>query len=280
MSYTAPQSPPQIPAGNIYSSSPNASTLGQFSSPMNLQGNLAAPVPIISRPISTTRILLLSGFAPELRTRDLLAVFSPWEDVGGGLRVKWIDDRSAYIVFQDAIVAKKAFLSTVANMPPSLTSTLENPSQPTAKLTPYSGPEVDNILSSLSSRPRSRSNAGIAANATSSSQIMPSQSPMSGAASSMHNRRTSNAGMNGISGHIRRSSLGSGSFTPKFINGTPPSTRPNQQRWGGHTTTSPLSEGSSLPSISDAPTSARMQNTHSGSGTGSGGSNSIDKSDD
>ena len=46
----------------------------------------------------------MSGFAPELKTRDILQVFSEWEDMAGGFRVKWIDDRSAYIVFQDALV--------------------------------------------------------------------------------------------------------------------------------------------------------------------------------
>merc|ERR1739841_290906 len=95
---------------------------------------MQAQQPIFSRPICSTRILLLSGFAPELKTRDILQVFSEWEDMAGGFRVKWIDDRSAYIVFQDALVAKKAFLATLSDMPPSLAGSLENPAQPAAKL--------------------------------------------------------------------------------------------------------------------------------------------------
>lgn len=37
---------------------------------------------------NTTRVLLLSGFATELKTRDLLGVFAEWEDQGDGFRVR------------------------------------------------------------------------------------------------------------------------------------------------------------------------------------------------
>ena len=95
MSFSLPsQIPPQLPAGNIYSAS---SLINQPAS---------GPIPLISKPISTTRILLLSGFAPELKTRDLLSVFAEWEDQNGGFRIKWIDDRSAYIVFVDPLVGQ------------------------------------------------------------------------------------------------------------------------------------------------------------------------------
>jgi hypothetical protein len=47
------------------------------------------PVEVASR-VNTTRILLLSGFAPELKTRDLIQVFAEFEDANGGFRVKWV----------------------------------------------------------------------------------------------------------------------------------------------------------------------------------------------
>lgn len=49
-----------------------------------------------------TRILLLSDFEPELKTKDILNLFSEWEDDRGGLKIKWCDDVSCWIVFNDA----------------------------------------------------------------------------------------------------------------------------------------------------------------------------------
>lgn len=62
---------------------------------------------------SVTRILSLSNFPSELKTRDLIAAFSEWDgsatgggEAGGGFKVKWVDDVSALIVFQDAGVGE------------------------------------------------------------------------------------------------------------------------------------------------------------------------------
>ena len=54
----------------------------------------------------STRILSLSGFPPELKTRDLQAIFAPWEDEKGGFKIKWVDDVNALVVFFDPAVGE------------------------------------------------------------------------------------------------------------------------------------------------------------------------------
>lgn len=56
-----------------------------------------------------TRILALTGFPKELKTRDIQAAFSEWENVNGGFKIKWIDDTSLLIVFNDATVGEHLF---------------------------------------------------------------------------------------------------------------------------------------------------------------------------
>lgn len=48
---------------------------------------------------SVTRVLELNGFPPELKTRDIQNCFNKYEDV----RIKWVDDTTALIVFSDAV---------------------------------------------------------------------------------------------------------------------------------------------------------------------------------
>lgn len=50
---------------------------------------------------SVTRILFLTGFPKELKTKDIQAAFSEYENVNGGFKIKWKDDTSLLIVFQD-----------------------------------------------------------------------------------------------------------------------------------------------------------------------------------
>jgi hypothetical protein len=54
--------------------------------------------------IQPTRILLLSNFDPQLKTKDLLALFSNFEEDRGGFKLKWLDETSCYIVFQDHVI--------------------------------------------------------------------------------------------------------------------------------------------------------------------------------
>ena len=51
-----------------------------------------------------TRILSLTGFPKELKTRDIQSAFSEWDNVNGGFKIKWINDTSLLIVFNDATV--------------------------------------------------------------------------------------------------------------------------------------------------------------------------------
>ncbi len=66
-----------------------------------------------------TRILSLTGFPKELKTRDIQAAFSEWENANGGFKIKWLDDTSLLIVFADATVGEFAcllFIITVVVM--------------------------------------------------------------------------------------------------------------------------------------------------------------------
>ena len=60
---------------------------------------------------SVTRILSLTGFPKELKTRDIQLAFSEWENANGGFKIKWIDDTSLLVVFADATVGAPSFSS-------------------------------------------------------------------------------------------------------------------------------------------------------------------------
>ena len=60
-----------------------------------------------------TRILSLTGFPKELKTKDIQAAFAEWENVNGGFKIKWINDTSLLIVFNDANVGE--FLTLAHN---------------------------------------------------------------------------------------------------------------------------------------------------------------------
>jgi hypothetical protein len=53
-----------------------------------------------------TRILSLTGFPKELKTKDIQAAFAEYEGIAGGFKIKWKDDTSLLIVFQDATVGE------------------------------------------------------------------------------------------------------------------------------------------------------------------------------
>ena len=60
-----------------------------------------------------TRILSLTGFPKELKTKDIQAAFAEYETISGGFKIKWRDDTSLLIVFQDANVGE--YLSRAVN---------------------------------------------------------------------------------------------------------------------------------------------------------------------
>ena len=58
---------------------------------------------------SVTRILSLTGFPKELKTRDIQLAFSEWDNANGGFKIKWIDDTSLLVVFADATAGELSF---------------------------------------------------------------------------------------------------------------------------------------------------------------------------
>lgn len=83
---------------------------------MSISGlaNVAMPnIPLPSQPISaaTTRILTLSNFSPQIKTKDLHQAFQPWAEDKGGYKIKWIDDVTALAVFNDATVGESLYQS-------------------------------------------------------------------------------------------------------------------------------------------------------------------------
>jgi hypothetical protein len=137
----------------------------------NRSSIMSAPLPPLSA--SVTRILSLTGFPPELKTKDIQAAFSEWESVGGGFKIKWVNDTSLLLVFADAGVgefrnhqkkakkahwklfnykhtsysvptrlpnlAKRAYLQSLLNPPPTLTSISSNLN---LQIKPYDGDDA------------------------------------------------------------------------------------------------------------------------------------------
>jgi len=96
-----------------------------------------------------TRILLVSGFPKELRTKDINQAFSDWENLQGGFKIKWIDDTSLYIIFQDPTVAKRAYLQTICSPPAVFISST---STQITKVRPYNGVDAQQIIQAVNSR--------------------------------------------------------------------------------------------------------------------------------
>ncbi|KAH8835054.1 hypothetical protein DL96DRAFT_1572677 [Flagelloscypha sp. PMI_526] len=96
---------------------------------------------------SVTRILFLTGFNKELKTKDIQSAFSDFEGVNGGFKIKWRDDTSLLVVFNDATVAKRAYLHTLA-FPPAILAT----STGTATIRPYDGPDAQQVIQNVNSR--------------------------------------------------------------------------------------------------------------------------------
>jgi len=92
----------------------------------------------------------LSGFPPELKTRDIQAAFSAWENDRGGFKIKWVDDTTAMLVFMDAGTAKRAYLSTLLDPPAQLIATSGDFKKTLIK--PYSGPDAQAIILNVNSR--------------------------------------------------------------------------------------------------------------------------------
>ncbi|RDB29089.1 hypothetical protein Hypma_015954 [Hypsizygus marmoreus] len=147
---------------------------------------------------SVTRILYLTGFPKELKTKDIQSAFSEYENLNGGFKIKWRDDTSLLIVFQDPTAAKRAYLHTVAFPPPILTSSSTGIS---ATIRPYDGPDAQSVIQTVNSRGQHNpNNPSRSHNARSSSiSVFPSTRSISGS-SSVPNNPISNHRNNQTSG--------------------------------------------------------------------------------
>lgn len=162
---------------------------------------------------SVTRILSLTGFPKELKTKDIQAAFSEWENVNGGFKIKWRDDISLLLVFQDAAIAKRAYLQTVAFPPAVLTSASTGIS---ATIKPYDGPDAQSVIQNVNARTH-QSNPSRSHNARSQSiSVFPSN----------HGRGASISGPppplpngNG-NGHMRTANGSQSVAIPHYTNGT------------------------------------------------------------
>jgi len=139
---------------------------------------------------SVTRILYLTGFPKELKTKDIQSAFSEWENANGGFKIKWRDDTSLLIVFQDASVAKRAYLHTLAFPPAILTSSATGVS---AAIRPYDGPDAQTVIQNVNSRGQHANNPSRGHNARAASiSVLPSAHARVVSLSASHHPNLSN----------------------------------------------------------------------------------------
>lgn len=130
--------------------------------PMNMGGPMnmmAPPPPPPQQQLSAcvTRILSLSGFPQSLKTRDVQQAFGEYDQDRGGFRIKWVDDTSLLLVFNDATVAKKAYLNTLLSPPAAL---LSPTSTTRVQIKPYDGPEAQSIIQAVQQRAHGHGHSG------------------------------------------------------------------------------------------------------------------------
>ncbi|TRM61520.1 hypothetical protein BD626DRAFT_501287 [Schizophyllum amplum] len=110
---------------------------------------------------SVTRILSLTGFPKELKTKDIQTAFSEYESQAGGFKIKWKDDTP--FSSSSTMLQSRAYLHTLAYPPPILSP----PSGPVATIRPYDGPDAQTVIQSVNAR--HNSNPSRAHNARSAS---------------------------------------------------------------------------------------------------------------
>ncbi|ORX33550.1 hypothetical protein BD324DRAFT_595531 [Kockovaella imperatae] len=198
---------------------------------------------------AVTRILHLSNFSPELKTRDIQVIFKDWENEKGGFRIKWLDDVNALVVFFDAGIAKRAYLHLLLYTPPTF--------PPPASIRPYDRPDAGQIIASLAARTMGHRSGISTASAMNGSISIPS------ADGSSHQRTGSSMALNGFTmplkgtnsratGRMGHSRTGSASSSwargggPGALNFTMPST--NAPRLPTHSEGTTPREGISRPS--------------------------------
>ncbi|KAF8323003.1 uncharacterized protein EI90DRAFT_3282142 [Cantharellus anzutake] len=158
---------------------------------------------------SVTRILSLTGFSPELKTKDIQNAFYEWESQAGGFKIKWVDDTSLLLVFADAGVAKRAYLQSLLNPPPTLSSST---SPDSLRVRPYDGPDAQAVIYTVNNRRNNNTRGSVSAPANSHSRSI----SVSGAGKSGGWKSNNGAGLAG-SMHAPGAS-GSGNSSPTLPN--------------------------------------------------------------
>ncbi|KAJ1301521.1 hypothetical protein OPQ81_008769 [Rhizoctonia solani] len=83
--------------------------------------------------------------------------FAEYDQDRGGFRIKWVDDTSLLLVFNDAAVAKKAYLNTLLSPPAAL---LSPTSTTRVQIKPYDGPEAQSIIQAVQQRAHGHGHSG------------------------------------------------------------------------------------------------------------------------
>lgn len=119
--------------------------------------SLSLTLPLVSPLV--TRVLELRDFSPQLQTRDIHTLLSgPTNGDESAYKIKWRNDTSAYIIFQDPSVAKLAYIQLLCSPPPLMQRNLdEQPSSPLARLIdvpyatvrPRTGSEAASLLNAM-----------------------------------------------------------------------------------------------------------------------------------
>jgi len=126
---------------------------------------------------------------------------------------EWRDDTSLLIVFQDATVAKRAYLSAVAFPPPILTSPVTGAS---ASIKPYDGQDAQAVIQNVNSRGQGQHNSNASRRSASVSTFSNGRDRASSASS--HNLSNLRNGRDSAL-HIQLSTSGSSGSIPEHPNG-------------------------------------------------------------
>nr|XP_019048456.1 hypothetical protein I302_02228 [Kwoniella bestiolae CBS 10118]OCF27386.1 hypothetical protein I302_02228 [Kwoniella bestiolae CBS 10118] len=147
-------------------------------------------------------------------------MFKDWEAEKGGYRIKWVDDVNALVVFADASIAKRAYLSLLLHPSPQFSGLIK----------PYDRPDAAQIIQSLAARSLGHRSTGSTLNGSIStfpfptnndpaqpqihSRAMSVTNPLNKSGSISINPSGSISGaLNGGMGHVR------GSTAPQRIGG-------------------------------------------------------------
>ncbi|KAG8733098.1 hypothetical protein FRC11_008742 [Ceratobasidium sp. 423] len=180
-----------------------AMTMPMNMGPMNMAMAPPPPPPPQQLSACVTRILSLSGFPQSLKTRDVQQAFAEYDQDRGGFRIKWVDDTSLLLVFNDAVVAKKAYLNTLLSPPAAL---LSPTSTTRVQIKPYDGPEAQSIIQAVQQRAHGHGHSGSVAYKGHASRASFSGGAMGSFGAGTSVPRPNNAGPGPSTGSLGRSS--------------------------------------------------------------------------